>query len=148
MFEHSFRNGRDECDPRRARGHLQFPACAASSRESLQQRLEAVLVRHGLDYKLVWTGWGDPYLTPKGRLVDVACDVVRNVTGITPEVSRTGGTSDGRFIATICREVVELGPVGASIHKLNERVRIADLALLSRIYRGTLERLLIPAASE
>jgi succinyl-diaminopimelate desuccinylase len=125
-----------------------FRHAPASSRESLQKRLEAVLVRHGLDYKLVWTGWGNPYLTPHGRLVDVACEVVRNVTGVAPEVSRTGGTSDGRFIAAICREVVELGPVGASIHKLNERVRIADLALLSRIYRGILQRLLIPAAPE
>ena len=123
-----------------------FRHAPASSRESLQQRLEAVLARHGLDYKLAWTGWGDPYLTPPGALVDAASDVVREVTGVTPEVSRTGGTSDGRFIAAICREVVELGPVGASIHKLNERVRITDLALLSRIYRGILVRLLVPAA--
>ena len=64
------------------------------------------------------------------------------MTGVTPEVSCTGGTSDGRFIAEICREVVELGPVGATIHKLNERVEIADLARLSRIYRGILDRLL------
>lgn len=125
-----------------------FRHAPASSRESLQQRLEAILARHGLDYKLVWTGWGNPYLTPPGTLVEVASDVVRDLTGVTPEVSRTGGTSDGRFIAAICREVVELGPVGASIHKLNERVRIADLALLSRIYRGILERLLISPAPE
>ena len=119
-----------------------FRYAPASTRESLRQRLEAVLGRHGLEYSLVWTGSGKPYLTPPGVLVDVACDAVREVTGLTPEVSRTGGTSDGRFIADICREVVELGPVGASIHKLNERVRIADLARLSRIYRGILERLL------
>jgi len=122
-----------------------FRHAPASSRESLQRRLEAVLARHGLDYSLFWTGWGDPYLTPPGALVDAASEAVREVTGVTPQVSRTGGTSDGRFIAAICREVVELGPVGASIHKLNERVRIADLALLARIYRGILLRLLVPA---
>jgi len=124
-----------------------FRHAPTSSRESLQKRLEAVLRRHGLDYKLVWTGWGNPYLTPRGALVDAACDVIRDVTGITPDISCTGGTSDGRFIATLCREVVELGPVGASIHKLNERVRIADLAALSRIYRGILDRLLVPGAA-
>ena len=111
------------------------------------KQLRGSLVRHGLEYSLAWTGWGKPYLTPPGALVDAACDAVRAVTGITPEVSRSGGTSDGRFIADICREVVELGPVGASIHKLNERVQISDLARLSRIYRGILERLLAPRAS-
>jgi succinyl-diaminopimelate desuccinylase len=123
-----------------------FRHAPASSRESLQKRTDAILRRHGLDHRIVWTGWGNPYLTPRGALVDAACDVIREVAGITPEISCTGGTSDGRFIAAICREVVELGPVGASIHKLNERVRIADLALLSRIYRGILERLLVPGA--
>ena len=121
----------------RAREHARIAAAAsrgACSRE------------HGLDYSLAWTGWGKPYLTPRGKLVDVACDAIREVTGVTPEVSRTGGTSDGRFIADICRELVELGPVGASIHKLNERIRIADLAPLARIYRRILERLLVPGA--
>ncbi len=124
-----------------------FRYAPASTRESLQQRLEAVLTRHGLDYALVWTGWGKPYLTPRGALVDVACAAIRDVTGVTAEVSCTGGTSDGRFIADICRQVVELGPVGASIHKLNERVKIADLTLLSRIYRGILDRLLVQGAA-
>jgi succinyl-diaminopimelate desuccinylase len=124
-----------------------FRYAPASTRESLQQRLEAVLTRHGLDYALVWTGWGKPYLTPRGALVDVACAAIRDVTGVTAEVSCTGGTSDGRFIADICRQVVELGPVGASIHKLNERVKIADLTLLSRIYRGILDRLLLQGAA-
>jgi succinyl-diaminopimelate desuccinylase len=124
-----------------------FRYAPVSTRESLQQRLEAVLRRHGLDYELAWTGWGKPYLTPRGALVDIACDAVREVTGVTPEISCSGGTSDGRFIADICNEVVELGPVGASIHKLNERVRISDLPLLSRIYRRILDRLLLPGAS-
>jgi succinyl-diaminopimelate desuccinylase len=119
-----------------------FRFAPASTRESLAARFEAVLRKHELDYTLAWTGFGKPYLTPRGALVDVAGDVIREVTGIVPEVSCTGGTSDGRFIADICREVVELGPVGASIHQLNERIRVADLAPLSRIYRRILERLL------
>jgi succinyl-diaminopimelate desuccinylase len=123
-----------------------FRYAPKSARESLQQRLEAVLTCHGLDYSLAWTGWGKPYLTPRGALVDVACEAILEVTGVTAEVSRTGGTSDGRFIADICPQVVELGPVGASIHKLNERVEIADLARLSRIYRGILDRLLLGSA--
>ena len=123
-----------------------FRHAPKSTRESLQQRLEAVLARHHLDYALVWTGWGKPYLTPRGALVEVASAAIRDVTGVTPEVSCTGGTSDGRFIADICREVVELGPVGASIHKLNERIEIVDLARLSRIYRGILDRLLLGGA--
>jgi succinyl-diaminopimelate desuccinylase len=124
-----------------------FRFAPVSTRESLSQRLEAVLRRYGLDYELTWTGWGKPYLTPRGALIDVARDAVREVTGVTPEISCSGGTSDGRFIADICPEVVELGPVGASIHKLNERVRISDLPLLSRIYRRILDRLLLPGAS-
>ena len=113
-----------------------------STRESLQQRFEAIVRRHGLDYDLTWTGWGKPFLTPRGTLVDVAMAAIREVTGVTPELSCTGGTSDGRFIADICDEVVELGPVNATIHKLNECVRVADLEPLSAIYRSMLERLL------
>jgi succinyl-diaminopimelate desuccinylase len=123
-----------------------FRFAPASTRESLAVRLEGVLRKHGLDYTLAWTGFGKPYLTPRGKLVDIASDVVREVAGVAPEVSCTGGTSDGRFIADICSEVVELGPVGASIHQLNERIRIADLAPLARIYRRILERLLVPGA--
>ena len=121
-----------------------FRHAPASTRESLRERLEAMLARHGLDYTIAWTGSGKPYLTPRGELVEIVSDIVREVAGVTPELSCTGGTSDGRFIAEICREVVELGPVNASIHKLNERVRIADLPVLSRIYRRILERLLLP----
>jgi succinyl-diaminopimelate desuccinylase len=118
-----------------------------STRESLQQRFEAIVRRHGIDYDLMWTGWGKPFLTPRGTLVDVAMAAIREVTGVTPELSCTGGTSDGRFIADICDEVVELGPVNATIHKLNERVRVADLEPLSAIYRGMLERLLPTGAA-
>jgi succinyl-diaminopimelate desuccinylase len=114
-----------------------------STRESLAERFEAIVRRHGLEYVLAWTGWSKPFLTPHGRLVDIASAAIREVTGRTPELSRTGGTSDGRFIADICPEVVELGPVNATIHKLDECVRIADLEPLAAIYRGILERLLV-----
>ena len=113
-----------------------------STRESLMQRFEDIVRRHGLDYELVWTGSGKPFLTRRGRLVDAASDAIRKVTGRMPDLSCTGGTSDGRFIADICPELVELGPVNATIHKLNERVLASDLEPLSDIYRGILERLL------
>jgi succinyl-diaminopimelate desuccinylase len=112
------------------------------SREHLERAFLAILARHGLDHEIRWTGWGKPYLTARGRLVEVAGAAIREVCGIVPELSCTGGTSDGRFIADICAEVVELGPVNASIHKLNERVAVADLEPLAAIYRGILERLL------
>ena len=119
-----------------------FRFCPVSSREVLVQRFEAILAQHGLDYDLAWTGYGPPYLTERGKLVEVVTEAVRAVTEVTPELSCTGGTSDGRFIAAICNEIVEFGPINASIHKVNERVRVADLAALSAIYRGILERLL------
>jgi len=120
-----------------------FRYATASTRESLQERFEAVLQRHGLDYELTWTGWGAPYLTPRQKLVAVAAETIREVCGIVPEISCTGGTSDGRFIAAICREVVELGPVNATIHKLDECVAVADLEPLAALYRGILKRLLL-----
>jgi succinyl-diaminopimelate desuccinylase len=119
-----------------------FRYSTASTKESLQQRFEEILRRHGLDYGLAWTGWGKPFLTPRGRLAEVAAAAIRDVAGRTPELSCTGGTSDGRFIADICNEVIELGPVNATIHKLNECVRVADLEPLAAIYRGILTRLL------
>ncbi len=128
--------------PGRLEAMFNFRYCPVSSRESLVQRLEAILARHRLDYDLAWTGSGKPFLTRRGTLVDVVTDAVREVTGIAPELSCTGGTSDGRFLADICNEIVELGPVNASIHQLNERVKVADLAALSAIYRGVLERIL------
>src|SRR5689334_21757979 len=79
-----------------------------STRESLAARLESVLKSHGLQYELTWTAHGEPFLTPKGRLVDIASDVIRRETGLTPELSCEGGTSDGRFIARICSEIVEI----------------------------------------
>ena len=121
-----------------------FRYSTESSRESLTRRMEAILARHGVHYTLSWTGHGKPFLTAEGRLVEAARAVIGEVCGLTPVLSREGGTSDGRFIADICAEVVELGPVNASIHKLDERVAVADLAPLAAIYRGLLEHLLLP----
>ena len=122
-----------------------FRYSTQSTRESLAQRLEAILRKHRLDYALVWTAHGEPFLTPKGRLVDVASAVIREITDNEPALSCEGGTSDGRFIARICPEIVEVGPVNETIHKLNERVAIADLASLATIYRRILERLFATA---
>jgi succinyl-diaminopimelate desuccinylase len=113
-----------------------------STRESLVARLEDVLRRHGLDYDLGFPSSGKPFLTPPGRLVDVVQQAVRAEAGVVPALSCTGGTSDGRFIADICAELVELGPVNATIHKVDERVAVADLEPLAHIHRRILERLL------
>jgi succinyl-diaminopimelate desuccinylase len=120
-----------------------FRYATASTQDSLKARFEAVLQRHRLDYELLWTGAGTPYLTPRGELVRVTSEVIGAVCGIVPEVSCTGGTSDGRFIAAVCREIIELGPVNATIHKLDECVAIAELEPLTALYRGILERLLL-----
>jgi len=120
-----------------------FRYSTASTRDSLAARFEDVLRRHALDYTLTWTGHGKPFLTPRGRLVAVATAAIESVAGTTPRLSTEGGTSDGRFIADICNEIVELGPINASIHKLDERVAIAELEPLAAIYRSILERLLL-----
>jgi succinyl-diaminopimelate desuccinylase len=120
-----------------------FRYSTRSTRESLAARLEDVLKRHGLDYALTWTGHGKPFLTPRGRLVDVASAAIADVCGVTPVLSCEGGTSDGRFIADVCDELVELGPVNATIHRLDERVAVGELEPLAAIYRGVLERLLL-----
>jgi succinyl-diaminopimelate desuccinylase len=114
----------------------------ASTADSLKERLCAVLERHGLDYHVQWTLGGRPFLTAPGRLSDALQSAIKLETGVDAELSTTGGTSDGRFIASICPQVVEFGPVNATIHKLNECVAIADLPKLSAVYRRTLEALL------
>lgn len=108
----------------------------------LKAKVHEVLDRHGLDYELTWSLSGNPFLTPRGKLVEALSSAINDATGITPELSTTGGTSDGRFIATICPEVVEFGPVNATIHKINERVRLEDIAPLSLAYEKTLVNLL------
>ena len=122
-----------------------FRFSMASSVESLKSRVHAVLDRYGLDYDLEWTLSGKPYFTPKGSLVEAVSRAVKSVAGITPELCTSGGTSDGRFIAEICPQVVELGPLNNTIHKLNECIAIADIEPLSEIYRLTLVNLLVNA---
>jgi len=119
-----------------------FRYSTASTRESLVERFTATLAKHALDCTVTWTGHGRPFLTPRGRLVEVAGAAIQAVGGRLPRLSTEGGTSDGRFIADICAEIVELGPINATIHKLDERVAVADLEPLAAIYRGILDRLL------
>jgi succinyl-diaminopimelate desuccinylase len=114
----------------------------ASTVDSLKARVHAMLDRHALDYAIEWSVSALPFLTPRGPLVDTLSDVVRSVTGQAPELSTAGGTSDARFLATLAREIVEFGPVNASMHQADEHIRLADLAPLSRIYEAVLERLL------
>ena len=124
-----------------------FRFCTESTAEGLQQRVHAVLDRHGLEYDLVWTLGGQPFLTTPGDLVTAVQQAIAAETGIATELSTTGGTSDGRFIAQICPEVVELGPPNASIHKIDEHVAVADIEPLKNIYRRTLELLNAKAAA-
>ena len=119
-----------------------FRFATISPPEALKARLCAVLDSHGLDYDIAWTLGAKPFLTGRGTLVDATLKAVHEVTGLVGELSTTGGTSDGRFIAEICPQVIELGPVNASIHKLNEHVAVADLPRLSAIYRRILENVL------
>jgi succinyl-diaminopimelate desuccinylase len=118
-----------------------FRFCTESTTESLQQRLTAVLDKHGLKYALKWTIGGLPFLTTPGTLVKAIQQAIRDETGLTAELSTTGGTSDGRFIAKICPQVIEFGPPNATIHKVNEHVALSDMAPLKAIYRRTLEQL-------
>jgi succinyl-diaminopimelate desuccinylase len=110
--------------------------------QSLQERVRAVLERHQVPCELTWTLGGEPFLTPAGELSEALTQAIRAQTGVTPELSTTGGTSDGRFIAKLCPQVVEFGPVNETIHKVDERVEVASLAPLTQIYRDTLARLL------
>jgi succinyl-diaminopimelate desuccinylase len=114
-----------------------------SSAAKLQAGVENILSAHELRYDLEWTLIGDPFLTPRGPLVDAVAAAVHAVTGVQPALSTTGGTSDGRFLATLARQVVEFGPLNESIHKIDEHVRIADLEPLSMIYERTLRTLLM-----
>jgi succinyl-diaminopimelate desuccinylase len=119
-----------------------FRFCTESTPESLRTRLESVLHRHGVDFDLAWTLGGEPFLTPVGTLSDALAASIRDETGIATQLSTTGGTSDGRFIAKLCPEVIECGPVNATIHKIDEEVDVASLDSLKNIYRGVLERLI------
>jgi succinyl-diaminopimelate desuccinylase len=118
-----------------------FRFCTESTPDSLQKRLTAVLARHKLEHNVQWTVGGLPFLTEPGPLVRTVRESIREETGIEPELSTTGGTSDGRFIAQICKEVLELGPPNASIHKIDEHVAVNELETLKNIYRRQLARL-------
>jgi succinyl-diaminopimelate desuccinylase len=120
-----------------------FRFSTASTPESLQQRVHAVLDGHQLDYDLQWTLHGLPFLTPAGTLSSAISTAIKAETGLDTELSTTGGTSDGRFIAQICPQVIEFGPPSGSIHKIDEHVEIRYLDPLKNIYRRTLENLLL-----
>ena len=119
-----------------------FRFSTASTPESLQNRVHTLLDRHGLEYDLAWNYSGKPFLTPRGTLVDALASSILATTGVTAELSTTGGTSDGRFIADICHEVAEFGPINATIHKVNECIAVTDLEPLAQCYEGVLHRLL------
>ena len=118
-----------------------FRYCTESTAEGLQQRVAQVLDRHGLDYTIQWVVGGLPFLTAPAELVAAVQAAIRSETGVVPELSTTGGTSDGRFISRICPQVIEFGPLNASIHKIDEHVAVAEIEPLKNIYRRTLELL-------
>ncbi|MES2530378.1 MAG: succinyl-diaminopimelate desuccinylase, partial [Pseudomonadota bacterium] len=118
-----------------------FRFSTESTPAALQQRVQAVLDAHGLDYTLAWTVGGLPFLTQPAELVEAVQQAIRAETGIDTELSTSGGTSDARFIAKICKQVIELGPVNASIHKIDEHIAVADIEPLKNIYRRTLDAL-------
>jgi succinyl-diaminopimelate desuccinylase len=121
---------------------LNFRFSTESTEASLRSRLESVLKKHGLDYTIGWTLGAKPFLSKRGRLAQTVMAAGKRHTGRSAELSTTGGTSDARFIIDICPEIIELGPVNASIHKLNEHIAVEELEVLPRIYLDTLRALL------
>jgi succinyl-diaminopimelate desuccinylase len=132
--------------PGRCEMHFNFRFSPAVGAGELQRRVAQILERHALSYSVAWTLGAEPFLTPAGVLVEMLSQAIAEVTGAAPQLSTTGGTSDGRFLVRICPQVVEFGPLNASIHQVDERVRIADIEALTRIYQRTLELLLTGAA--
>ena len=128
--------------PGELQARFNFRFSPESTVENLKQRVAEIIDRHQISCEIAWSLSGKPFLTERGRLVKSVSDAVKAVTGIVPELSTSGGTSDGRFIAGFCSQVVELGPVNASIHKLNENIPVDDIDTLSQIYRQTLVELL------
>ena len=119
-----------------------FRFCTASTEANLKSRTHAILDNHALEYDLEWE-YSPPYITPRGNLVEAITSAIQQTYGVTPELSTSGGTSDGRFIADICKQVIEFGPLNATIHKLNECVAVVDIEPLKDTYRITLEKLLL-----
>ncbi len=120
-----------------------FRYCTEQTTEGLQREVEAILARHGLEFEIDWRVSGLPFLTAGGRLVETLSAVIRDTLGVETELSTGGGTSDGRFIAPLGIEVVELGPNNATIHKIDERVSLSELDKLARVYRRLLESMLL-----
>lgn len=129
--------------PGEAVADFNFRFSTASTPETLTRRVIDVLEKHHLDFQISWTLGGEPFLTPKGDLSAAIGQAILDETGVTTELSTTGGTSDGRFIAKICPQVIEFGPINASIHQINEHIRVDSLEPLKNIYRRTLENLLL-----
>ena len=135
--------GANNVVPGAAHIKFNFRFSTASTLESLQTRVHGILDRHGVPYDLEWRYDGRPFITPRGDLVAAVAKAIKTVTGLDTELSTTGGTSDGRFIADICREVVECGPTNATIHKINECIRLDELEQLPKIYLHALKNLLV-----
>lgn len=140
--------GANNVIPGRADITFNFRFSTASTTESLETRVHNILDRHGVQYDLEWRYDGRPYLTQKGDLVAAVARAIKQVTGIDTELSTTGGTSDGRFIADICPQVVECGPTNATIHKIDECVGLEELEQLPRVYEQVLVNLLIKDSDE
>lgn len=128
--------------PGELRALFNFRFGSVSSPQDLKSRLESVLAKYELDYSIEWTLGGEPYLTEPGTLCNTVSNAIAAVTGIATELSTTGGTSDGRFIAKHCREVIEFGPVNDTIHQIDERIAVADLEPLARVYEASISGLL------
>jgi succinyl-diaminopimelate desuccinylase len=128
--------------PGHAEVMFNFRFSTASTVEGLQSRVHQILDKHGLEYDLKWTVSGLPFLTPRGELSNALESAIHAETGLTTELSTTGGTSDGRFIARICKQVIEFGPLNASIHKIDEHIEVAHIEPLKNVYRRVLEQLI------
>lgn len=135
--------GAPNVTPGELSARFNFRYCTEWTHERLQSAVEQILDRHGIDYELHWHLSGEPFLTRPGRLSEAVSQAVRETTGREPALSTGGGTSDGRFISPAGADVVELGPVNASIHKVDEHVRLADIPALCSMYRRILELLLL-----
>jgi succinyl-diaminopimelate desuccinylase len=119
-----------------------FRFSTESTEASLKNKVESILKKHGLDYTIRWTLGARPFLSKRGKLAQTVMAAGKKHTGRSAELSTTGGTSDARFIIEICPEIIELGPVNASIHKLNEHIALDELEVLPRIYLDILRALL------
>ncbi len=126
--------------------YFNFRFATASTAEGLKASVEAILQKHGCEVDITWTLGGKPFLTPRGVLVEALSAAVYDVCGVTPALSTAGGTSDGRFIADVCSEIAEFGPVNATIHKLNEHVALTEIEQLHDVYFAALENILIKRA--